>query len=55
VYRFTSSMPGVYGIGVGSFVDPEFPAPTSEVWTELRHRWLAPIPNAVAHERFPAP
>jgi hypothetical protein len=35
-----------------NFVDPEFPPPTMEVWTELRHHWLAPIPNAEAVERF---
>jgi hypothetical protein len=53
VYRVASQMPGMYGIGVGTFVDPQFPPPTMEVWTELRHDWLAPIPNAVVHERFP--
>jgi hypothetical protein len=39
---------------VGSFVDPDFPPPTTEVWTELRHCWVAPIPDAAAHERFPS-
>ena len=37
----------------GSFVYLDFPPPTFEIWTELRHRWLAPIPDAVAYERFP--
>ena len=43
---------GVYGIAVGGFVDPDFPAPTLEVWTDLRHHWVAPIPGAVAHEHL---
>ena len=54
VYRFISQMPGMYGIGVGTFVDPDFPPPTTESWTELRHDWLAPIPNADAYQRFPS-
>jgi hypothetical protein len=26
-----------------------------EVWTELRHRWVALIPGAVTHEHLPDP
>ena len=40
VYWLSDVVPGAYGISVGSFVDPDFPPPTSEVWTELRHRCL---------------
>jgi hypothetical protein len=47
VYRFV-------GISVGCFVDPGFPSPTTELWTELRHHWVSPIPDAVAYERFPS-
>jgi hypothetical protein len=25
---------------VGNFVDPGFPAPTNEFFTELRHHWV---------------
>jgi hypothetical protein len=55
VYRRLDQMPGAYGIGVGTFVDPDFPPPTMEAWTELRHRWVAPIADAVAYEQFPTP
>src|SRR5262249_8822490 len=44
---------GYYGIAVGRFVDPDFPPPTMEVWTELRHRWVPPIPEAVTHKHLP--
>jgi hypothetical protein len=53
VYRLLGQLPGMYGIGVGTFVDPDFPPPTIETWTELRHDWVAPISGAVVHERFP--
>jgi hypothetical protein len=53
VYWLTDQIPGAYGIAVGSFVDPDFPPPTVEAWTELRHRWVAPIPDAVAYEHSP--
>src|SRR5262245_65248386 len=52
VYWFTDVMPGFVGVSVGSFVDPGFPAPRIEIFTELRHHWVGPIPNAIAHERF---
>jgi hypothetical protein len=52
VYWRGDLVPGAYGIAVGSFVAPDFAPPTTEVWTELRHHWLAPIPNAEALERF---
>jgi hypothetical protein len=37
----------IYAIAVGNFVDPEFPAPTTEILTKFRHHWVAPIPGAV--------
>jgi hypothetical protein len=33
--------PEIYGITVGSFADPNFPAPTFSVWEEVMHPWLA--------------
>jgi hypothetical protein len=55
VYRLVNVMPGVFGIGVGTFVDPGFPPPTMETWTELRHGWVTPFADAVAYEHFPPP
>jgi hypothetical protein len=54
VYWRNDMLPGFVGISVGSFVDPEFPQPETEVWTKLRHRWVAPIADAVAYEQFPS-
>jgi hypothetical protein len=48
----TIAGPGVHGFAVGCFVDPHFPSPTEEFWTELRRRWVDPIPDAVAYERL---
>jgi hypothetical protein len=52
VYFITDMLPGVHGFPVGSFVDPNFPPPVDEFWTELRHPWDAPFPDAEAHPRF---
>ena len=52
VFFTTEVTPGVHGFAVGSFVDPDFPPPTEEFWTELRHDWVAPIRDAAAYERF---
>ena len=41
------------GVAVGNFVDPEFPPPTREYYTVLRHRWIRPVPAADQFETFP--
>ena len=33
-------------IAVGNFTDPQFPAPTAEVFPEWRHHWVPPIAGA---------
>jgi hypothetical protein len=40
VYWESDRTPDYYGIAVGSFADPEFPAPTFSVWEESMHGWL---------------
>ncbi|MCV2871263.1 GFA family protein [Defluviimonas sp. WL0050] len=35
--------PDMYAIAVGAFGDPDFPAPSQEVYTEGRHAWIAPF------------
>jgi hypothetical protein len=52
VFFISDGLPDVRSFAVGSFVDPDFPPPTHEFWTELRHQWVAPIRGAEAHERF---
>jgi len=32
--------PGIIGVAVGAFTDPQFPAPTASVWEESKHPWL---------------
>ena len=36
--------PGMISIPVGAFADPDFPAPTIEVYAERRCPWLPPLP-----------
>jgi hypothetical protein len=41
------------GIAVGNFVDPAFPPPSKEVYTSLRHRWIAPVVSVDQFSTFP--
>lgn len=36
------AVPGVLGIGVGTFGDPDFPKPEKIFWWRRHHRWLMP-------------
>jgi hypothetical protein len=36
--------PEAIAVAVGSFADPEFPAPTQSVYDRSRHRWVMPPP-----------
>jgi hypothetical protein len=40
VYWEASRFPDHWGIAVGSFADPSFPAPLFSVWEESMHGWL---------------
>jgi hypothetical protein len=39
-----------FTIALGSFVDAVFPPPTTEFYTNFRHPWVSPIPDAVQIE-----
>ena len=39
-------------IAVGNFADPDFPAPTLELHSPLRHRWLQPVEGAEQFQGF---
>lgn len=39
-------------IAVGSFADPDFPAPTAELHTPYRHHWVQPVVGADQFEGF---
>lgn len=36
-------LPGMIGVAVGCFADPDFPAPSVAVWCATRQRWLDDI------------
>jgi hypothetical protein len=46
-WNITLDGQAITGIAVGNFVDPDFPVPTIEAFTRLRHRWVPPVPDAV--------
>ena len=41
VYWEGEGFPGYIAVAIGSFADPNFPAPTIGVWEESRHLWLS--------------
>jgi hypothetical protein len=54
VYRtIGSEPPSFFAIGVGCFVDPDFPMPVAEMHTATRHRWMVPVPEAAQFDAFP--
>jgi hypothetical protein len=40
VYWHADRAPGLCGVAVGCFADPDFPAPTFSLWEESLHPWL---------------
>jgi hypothetical protein len=40
--------PGVVGVPVGAFADPQFPKPSVSVWEESMHHWLV-MPEEIEH------
>lgn len=41
VFWYPARKPGVVAIGVGSFADPDFPAPDQQVYEHHRHSWVS--------------
>jgi hypothetical protein len=54
VYWESESTPELVSVAVGSFADPQFPAPVRTVWTESKHGWLAFPASLPHHPRNPA-
>ena len=48
VYWESEKTPEMVSVAVGSFADPQFPAPVRTVWTESKHGWLA-FPAGLPH------
>lgn len=49
VYYETEGLEGYYGIPVGAFADPSFPAPKVTVYVERKHPWVL-LPPEIEHE-----
>ena len=49
------SPPGLYGVAVGCFEDPSFPAPTHDWLHRTRHHWVAPLDVEESYADFPPP
>ncbi len=45
VYWESEGFPGYIAVAIGSFADPNFPAPTIAVWEETRHPWVSLPPD----------
>ncbi len=54
VYWFIDAQKGMRMIAVGCFVDPDFPAPTLDLFTTLRHHWVGDVPGAQTFEELPS-
>jgi len=46
VFSRMESMPGDIAIPVGTFADPDFPAPPKFYWSSRKHRWLT-LPEGI--------
>jgi hypothetical protein len=45
VFWENEGFPGHVMVAIGSFADPDFPAPTIAVWEEQRHPWVSLPPG----------
>ena len=52
-WPFTGSLPGLYEVAVGCFEDPDFPAPTYEIWEQYRHPWVPELVSGESYKDFP--
>jgi hypothetical protein len=52
VYWEGAGFPGYVAVAIGNFADPDFPAPTIEVWTESCHSWVK-LPDDMPPNRAP--
>ena len=49
VFVRLGSLPGIIGINVGSFADPDFAHPEKLYWSSRRHGWIG-LPDGMATE-----
>jgi hypothetical protein len=48
VFWEADKIAGSYGVAVGAFAEPGFPAPVRSVWEESKHAWVG-LPAGVPH------
>jgi hypothetical protein len=48
VFCCLEALPGIVGVSVGCFADPDFPGPGKLYWSSRRHRWLG-LPAGIEH------
>ena len=48
VYMRAGKHPGLIGVAVGAFADPDHPPPVRSVWEEGRHGWVV-VPDGAQH------
>ena len=48
-FYLPEALPGMIGIAVGCFADPDFPAPLVSIYEKRRHRWLQVPAETVRH------
>jgi hypothetical protein len=48
IYWDADFFPNYYGIAVGAFADPKFPAPSISAWEQSLHHWVT-LPSGVEH------
>lgn len=46
VWYEAEALPGLITFPVGTFADPDFPAPMVSVYEERKHAWVVPPPDA---------
>lgn len=51
LYALASKYPEIIGITLGSFADPDFPAPTRSVFEQSRLGWIEPPAGIPRHPR----
>jgi len=50
VFARSEGIPGLLGIAVGCFAEPDFQPPANFYWSARRHRWLIPPDGAAIRE-----
>jgi hypothetical protein len=50
-FEVPQALPGLVGVAVGCFVEPDFPPPQVSLYGRRKHRWLSVPEGTLAHEQ----